>query len=35
MDGIRYAITSLVKKPDIIIPQQSLPKEGYYQELGL
>lgn len=35
MDAIRYAISSIVKKPVFVMPQASPILRGYYPELGL
>jgi phage terminase large subunit len=35
MDAIRYALTSLIKKPTLPIQKQSLPSKMYYSELGI
>jgi len=35
MDAIRYGMTSLLKKPDVKIQQQSQPVNAYYEELGI
>lgn len=35
MDGIRYAITSLVKTPAFTMPTASVPLQPYYPELGV
>ena len=36
MDAGRYAMCSIIKKPKIIIPAQSQPRESiYYPEVGI
>ena len=35
MDAIRYAISSIIKKPKIVVPQATKPILSYYPEIGL
>jgi phage terminase large subunit len=35
MDAIRYAMSSIIKNPAIVIPKQSKPILAYYPDLGL
>ena len=35
MDAIRYAISSIIKKPKVIIPEPSKPILGFYPEIGI
>lgn len=35
MDAIRYAMSSIIKKPKINIPEASKPLPHYYEEIGL
>lgn len=35
MDGIRYALTSLLKQPTFVMPEQTEPAKMYYPDLGV